>query len=104
MQLVGQIWRVREGKAQEYATRHRTIWPELEQLLRQAGVRRYVIYAWGELLFSHIEVEDYERLVSTFNASATAQRWEREMSGLIEYPNADPQSGWAEQLRQIWSM
>jgi L-rhamnose mutarotase len=104
MAHVGHVWRIRPGKAEEYARRHATVWPEVEALLRRLGVRTYAIYAWGDVLFSHMDVEDVERLVHEFNADPVAQRWEAEMSELIEYPNADPQTGWAEQCKEIWSL
>lgn len=104
MEHVGNVWRVRPGKAEEYARRHATIWPELDALLREAGVHTYVIYAWGELLVSHMAVEDYDRLVRIFNDHPLAQRWEEEMAELIEYPNADPETGWPERLTEIWSL
>jgi len=104
MERVGNVWRVRAGKAEEYARRHAEIWPELDALLRGAGVRSYSIYLWGEIVFSHMDVEDYDRLVQAFNGDPVAQRWEREMQELIEYPDADPATGWPERLRTVWSL
>ncbi len=104
MRRVGHVWRVRPGRREEYLAEHRTIWPQLSALFREAGVTSYVIYIWGEVVFSHLEVEDYERLVATFNASPVAQRWEGHMSHLIEYPNADPATGWPEEAQEVWSL
>ena len=55
---VGHVWRVRPGKADEYLTRHRSIWPELAALLRESGIRKYTIYLSGDLVFSHMEVDE----------------------------------------------
>lgn len=104
MERVGQVWRVRPGKAEEYDRRHATVWPELEALLREAGVESFVIYRWGDVVFGHMEVADYERLVERFNGDPVAERWETEFAELIEYPNADPDTGWPERLSEVWSL
>jgi L-rhamnose mutarotase len=101
---VGHVWRIRPGRREEYADRHATVWPELEALLRGAGVNSYVIYAWGEIVFSHMAVEDYERLVELYNGDPIAARWEEAFADLLEYPQADPLSGWPERLQEIWKL
>ena len=53
---------------------------------------------WGDLVFSHLEVPSYAALVERFNGDPVAQRWEAEMADVLEYPNADPQTGWPERL------
>ena len=104
MDRVGHVWRVRPGRAQEYDRRHAEVWPGLEALFREVGVETYVIYRWGDILFSHMEVADYQRLTERFARAPIAQRWEREFSDLIEYPNADPGTGWPERLVEVWSL
>ena len=45
------------GCEAEYSTRHDAIWPELERLLREAGVSNYSIHwdAETSLLFAYLE-------------------------------------------------
>jgi L-rhamnose mutarotase len=100
---VGHVWRVRPGRADEYDRLHASVWPELEALLRDAGVRSYHIYRWGDVVFSHMDVEDFTTLVERFGSDPIAQRWEREFSELLEYPNAD-ENGWPERARHVWSL
>jgi L-rhamnose mutarotase len=105
MQRVGQVWRAKPGKIDEYRKVHATVWADLEQLFRDAGVTRYVIYVWGDVLFSHMEVEDYDQMVARFNDSDVAQRWEVElMADKIEYPDGDPDTGWPLILDEVWSL
>jgi len=102
---VGHVWRAKPGKIDEYREVHSTVWPELEQLFRDAGVSKYVIYAWGDVLFSHMEVEDYDGLMTWFGESEIAARWETElMADLIEYPAGDPETGWPLVLDEVWSL
>ncbi|AYY14947.1 L-rhamnose mutarotase [Actinobacteria bacterium YIM 96077] len=104
MQYIGHVYKVRPGKADEYVRRHKTVWPEIEALLRKAGVRSYSIYLWGDTVFGHIAVEDYERLVAEYNSDPIAERWEQELSDILTFPNADPETGWPEQLTEVWSL
>jgi L-rhamnose mutarotase len=104
MDRVGQVWRAKPGKAEEYRKAHATVWPEVEQLLKDGGVTKYVIYGWGDVFFSYMEVENYERMVERFNEHPVAQRWEDELGDLIEYPDADPKTGWPLILDEIWAL
>jgi L-rhamnose mutarotase len=104
MERVGHVWRVRPGMAEEYRRRHATVWPEIDALLREAGVERYTIYQWGDLVFSHLEVPSFAALVERFNGDPVAQRWEAEMGDVIGDPDADPETGWPERLPEVWSL
>jgi L-rhamnose mutarotase len=104
MALIGHVWRARAGKIAEYRRFHAQVWPELDRLLRDAGITTYVIYAWDDILVSHMEVDDYERMVERFNGDPVAQRWEAEVGELIEYPDADPDTGWPRMLDLVWSL
>lgn len=99
---VGNVYRVRAGMADEYARRHATVWPEIEALLRDAGVRSYSIYLWGEVVFTHMDVEDYDRLVAAHGADPVAARWDEAFADLLEYPGAEPAD--PERLREVWSL
>jgi L-rhamnose mutarotase len=102
-EYVGHVWRVRPGQGEAYRTRHARIWPELEKVLHEAGVTTYTIYQWGEVLFSHMEVDDFDRMVERFNGDPVAQSWEAEMADLIEYPDPDP-NGWPTRLLEVWCL
>jgi L-rhamnose mutarotase len=101
---VGHLWRVKPGCADEYRRRHRTIWPELEAALRTAGVVAYSIYLDGELVFSHLEVEDYDALVERLADDPVAARWEEQFADILEYPDADPASGWPRRAIEVWTL
>lgn len=101
---IGNVWRAKPGKIEEYKRVHAKTWPELDVVLREAGITTYVIYAFDDVLFSHMEVDDYDRMIERFNGDPVAQRWEEEMAELIEYPDADPKTGWPRMLEEVWSL
>ena len=51
--------KLKEGKKEEYHKRHNSIWPELKQLLKQAGISEYSIFLDEETstLFAFQKVE-----------------------------------------------
>ena len=68
----------------EYARRHQPIWPELEAVLREHGVREYSIFLDPETrdLFGYVEIEDEAR----WNAIAdtdVCRRWWTSMRELM---------------------
>ena len=101
---IGHVWRVRPGKASEYLRRHRSIWPELAALLRDAGVHSYTIYLSGDLVFSHMKVDDYAHMVELVGHDPVAVRWEEQFADILEYPNADPGTGWPERATEVWDL
>ena len=52
------------GQADEYRRRHDAIWPELESLLGETGVRNYSIFLDAEtnVLFAYLERADDHRM------------------------------------------
>ena len=52
-------WRavIKEGMKEEYIRRHDTIWPEMVEVLKEAGVCNYTIWCDGNDLFGYYECE-----------------------------------------------
>ena len=87
----------------EYAKRHATVWPEIEELLRRCGFGRYDIYLWGDVVISFIEVDDYAAAAERYNASAIGARWEENFADLITIDETD-EHGWAKPFDHVWSL
>lgn len=87
----------------EYARRHATVWPEIEELLRECGFGRYDIYLWGDVAVSFIEVDDYAAAAERYNASAVGARWEEHFADLIIMDETD-EHGWAKPFDHVWSL
>jgi L-rhamnose mutarotase len=61
---VGLYWTIRSGMAAEYDRVHATVWPQLEQRMRELGVARFSIFRRGEEVFAHLTVTDYPAFTS----------------------------------------
>lgn len=83
MQRVAFTMKIKPGYEEEYRRRHQQVWPELLADLKQAGCHRYSIYARGLDLFAYMEVEDFQRFLSSMAQSSASERWEQYMSDIL---------------------
>lgn len=92
---------VTAGREAEYERRHSPIWPELETVLLDQGVRTYSIFldpVTGDL-FAYAEIEDEERW-RAIASTDVCRRWWRSMRELMP-SNADD-SPVARDLREVF--
>ncbi len=76
----------------EYIERHRSVWPQVLQSLRDAGVLDMLIYQHGTLLVMVMDTTDdftVERKAAMDRANPIVMRWEKEMA---KYQAADPEA------------
>ena len=92
---------VHPDRHDEYARRHNPIWPELQQVLHEHGVRSYSIYLDVEtsVLFGYAEIES-EELWGKIAATDVCQRWWRHMTELM--PSNPDSSPVARDLREVF--
>jgi L-rhamnose mutarotase len=85
----------------EYAKRHKVIWPELEQTFVSHGVRTYSIYldpATNDL-FGYAEIESEERWAA-IATTPVCRRWWRHMRELM--PSNPDDSPVSHDLREVF--
>jgi L-rhamnose mutarotase len=76
----------------EYKDRHRHVWPEVLQSLRDAGVVGMQIFLHEHRLIMVMETTDeftFARKAAMDRANPTVMRWEREMA---KFQDADPET------------
>ena len=77
--------KLHKGFEEEYRRRHDAIWPELQTLLHETGIREYSIFleeATGTL-FAVLQIADPLQL-DTLPAQGVMQRWWSYMQDLME--------------------
>ena len=75
---------VKDGMKAEYVRRHNEIWPELVEVLKQAGIVNYSIWNVGNELFGYYECEkgaDYAARVQA--ESPVVDRWNEYMKDVM---------------------
>ncbi len=86
------IMSVHPGCEAEYEKRHNPIWPELEAVLKEHGVRNYSIYldAPTRQLFAYAEIEDEARWAAIAE-TPVCQRWWAHMQDIMpSHPDHSP--------------
>ncbi|HKT98181.1 MAG TPA: L-rhamnose mutarotase [Paraburkholderia sp.] len=85
METIAFRMRLDPGKRDEYARRHREIWPELASVLREAGVRDYRIFLDESThqLFAVLERRD-DHTMAQLPENAVMRKWWDFMADIME--------------------
>jgi L-rhamnose mutarotase len=85
MERVGFVLTVRADRLEEYKERHRHVWPEMLQALRETGWRNYSLFLRDDgLLFGYVEVDDFDQARVGMAARDVNARWQAEMAPFFE--------------------
>lgn len=96
--------KVREGKLGEYRRRHDAIWPEMKEVLREAGIVNYTIWNVGDDLFGYYECRKGAEYAAQVQAeSPVVARWNEYMEDVMEM-EMDPQTGAQPKLEMVFCM
>ena len=82
------------GNEEEYERRHREIWPELVELLKESGIENYYIYLDHETstLFAFQEITG-DSSSQDLGKTAVVQKWWKYMADIMEtHDNNEPVS------------
>ena len=94
--------RIKPGMAEEYKRRHDEIWPEMKQLLKEAGISNYTIWSNGSDVFGYYECEKGIAFAKKVQAeSPVVARWNVYMDDVLEL-DMDPETGAQPLLRQMF--
>jgi L-rhamnose mutarotase len=81
---------IRPEKLEEYKARHRVVWPEMIDALRETGWTNYSLFLREDgLLVGYMETPDFEKAVSGMRERAVNERWQEEMAPFFISPNGD---------------
>jgi L-rhamnose mutarotase len=94
VQRVCFLLKVRPERLAEYRERHREVWPEMLDALRQAGWRNYSLFLRPDgLLVGYLETEDFEAARAAMAATEVNARWQAEMAPFFEALGGRPDEG-----------
>ena len=80
------------GKLPEYIRRHNEIWPEMKDVLHQAGIRNYTIWNVGNELFGYYECDSVAEAARVQAESPVVDRWNEYMKDVM-LMEMDPETG-----------
>lgn len=77
LQRFGMIARLRPEKREQYLRLHGSVWPEVEAMITDSGIRNFTIFAMDEVIVGYYEYigEDYEADQARMAADTATRRW-----------------------------
>lgn len=96
--------RIKPGCKAQYIRRHDEIWPEMVNVLKDAGICNYTIFATGEELFGYYECEKGVAFAEQVQAnSPVVARWNESMKDILEL-EMDPETGAQPKLEPVFRL
>jgi L-rhamnose mutarotase len=87
MQRICFILQVKKERLNEYKERHRSVWPEMKNALRETGWHNYSLFLRPDgLLVGYLETEDFERARAGMAGLDVNKRWQSEMAEFFVQP------------------
>lgn len=81
MKRVGFYFKVKQHLIPEYKERHKVVWPEMLQALRECGWQNYSLFLREDgLIFGYLETEDFPKALAGMAEREINLRWQAEMA------------------------
>ena len=81
MQRVCFTLRVRPERLDEYRQRHKEVWPEMRDALRECGWHNYSLFLRDDgLLIGYLETPDFRAALDGMAAREVNERWQKWMA------------------------
>lgn len=96
---------VRPDRMEEYKERHRAVWPEMQQALRETGWNNYSLFLRPDgLLIGYLETEDFERAREEMSRRQVNARWQREISEFFVQESGAPPDRALVRLEEVFHL
>lgn len=95
---------IKEGMLDEYIKRHNEIWPQMVQVLKEAGIKNYTIWNTGCEMFGYYECEKGVEYAASVQAkSSVVDKWNEYMKDIL-IMEMDPETGAQPMLKKVFSL
>ena len=79
MQRVCFLLKVRRERLEEYVERHREVWPEMLDALRETGWHNYSLFLRDDgLLIGYLETPDFQAALDVMAGREVNERWQND--------------------------
>jgi L-rhamnose mutarotase len=103
MQRVCFILHVKKDRLDEYKERHKHVWPEMQEALRQTGWHNYSLFLRDDgMLVGYVETPDFQKALDGMAALEVNGRWQREMRDFFEDPKGRDADKQMQPLEQVF--
>ena len=95
---------VRPDRMEEYAERHRSVWPDMLAALRETGWRNYSLFLREDgLLIGYVESDDLVAARAAMAATEVNARWQADMAPYFDQLDGAPDEGFV-LLREVFNL
>ena len=99
------LLRIKPELIEEYKQSHDPVWPELLEVMHEAGIRNYSMFLTESgLLIGYLEAADVQASLRRVGETAVSQRWQEQMAQYFEGGSGDVRGKGAEWAEQIFFM
>jgi L-rhamnose mutarotase len=96
---------VRPDRLSEYKARHRDVWPEMIEALRESGWRNYSLFLRSDgLLIGYLETANFQQALAKMKGRDINDRWQREMAPYFILPNGTEPDGSMIPLEEVFHL
>ena len=94
---------VKEGMAEEYQRRHNPIWPELAEIFKEHGIKKFSIHLHEPtgFLFGYMEVETEEGY-NAIGEYDICKKWWKHNTEILVCENDQSEKGKEDMLREVF--
>jgi L-rhamnose mutarotase len=81
---------VRPDRLSEYKARHRQVWPEMLEALRECGWSNYSLFLRPDgLLIGYLETASFQQALAEMRGRDVNERWQKEMAPFFASPDGE---------------
>lgn len=96
---------VKKDRIDEYKARHRAVWPDMLDALRQTGWSNYSLFLREDgLLIGYLETADFDQALAGMALQEVNNRWQTEMKGFFEDAQQRPADRQLELLEEVFHL
>ena len=97
--------RVKKDRLEEYKSRHREVWPEVLDALRETGWKNYSLFLREDgLLIGYLETADFDQALASMARRPVNDRWQAEMKSFFEDSQERPADRQLELLEEVFHL
>lgn len=105
MQRICFVLQVKKDRLEEYKKRHRSVWPAMQDALRETGWRNYSLFLRPDgLLVGYVETEDFEGARAGMARREVNARWQKEMADFFVEPEGLPPDQAMKPLEEVFHL
>ena len=98
------VQKVKEDKRNEYIKVHREPWKELLKLAKQLGIKRQIIWLYGNYILIYIMTENFDEVMAKLAEKRIFKKWNAKMEPLLDEMQDYSEKGKIIKLEKVFEL